>query len=116
MHITQAHTPTKTASARTIKRRCTQMQAIRELVNQLESLALLRRELDYLDTCDRQKLLLEAGIVSAIGPGEALAINAGLGIPWSKLRVLRRTIVHELPKVKECIHYKCIHTLHQQKL
>ncbi|KAL5500757.1 hypothetical protein EMCRGX_G012357 [Ephydatia muelleri] len=62
MHITQAHTPTKTASARTIKRRCMQMQNIREV----------------------------AGIVSAIGPGEALAIKAGLGMPWSKLRVLRR--------------------------
>lgn len=90
MHITQARTPTKTASARTIKRRCTQMQAIREMVSQEESSALLRRELDYLDTSDRQILLQEAGIVSTIGPGEALAIKAGLGMPWSKLRVLRR--------------------------
>eukprot|EP00731_Ephydatia_muelleri_P009881 Em0005g467a len=84
-----ARTPTKTASARTIKRRCMQMQNIREVVSQEESSALLRRELDYLSTSDRQILLQEAGVVSAIGPGEALAIKAGLGMPWSKLRVLR---------------------------
>ena len=90
MHITLARTPTKTASAKTIKRRCIQMQNIREVVSQEESSALLRSELDYLSTSDRQILLQEAGIVSAIGPGEALAIKAGLGMPWSKLRVLRR--------------------------
>eukprot|EP00731_Ephydatia_muelleri_P002959 Em0001g2959a len=89
MHITKARTPTKTASARTIKRRCMQMQNIREVVSQEESSTLLRRELDYLSTSDQQILLQEAGIVSAIGPGEALAIKAGLGMPWSKLRVLR---------------------------
>ncbi|KAL5517069.1 hypothetical protein EMCRGX_G002537 [Ephydatia muelleri] len=41
------------------------------------------------NTSDRQILLQEAGIVSAIGLGEALAIKAGLEMPWSKLRVLR---------------------------
>ena len=66
------------------------MQAIRKIVSQDESSALLQRELDHLDASDRQKLLVEAGIVNTIGPGEALAIKAGLGIPWSKLRVLRR--------------------------
>ena len=90
MHITQARTPTRTASARTIKRRCTQMQTIREMVSQEESSALLRREMDNLDPSDRQILLQEAGIVSEIGPGEALAIKASLGMPWSQLRVLRR--------------------------
>ena len=59
-------------------------------MSQEESSTFLRRELDYLSTSDRQILLQEAGIVSAIGPGEALAIKAGLGMPWSKLRVLRR--------------------------
>ena len=54
-------------------------------MSQEESSALLRRELDYLSTSDRQILLQEAGIVSAIGAGEVLAIKAGLGMPWSKL-------------------------------
>ena len=90
MHITQARTPTKTASAITIKHRCIQMQNIREVVSQEESSALLQRVLDYLSTSDRQILWQEAGNISAIGLGEALAIKAGLGMPWSKLRVVRR--------------------------
>eukprot|EP00731_Ephydatia_muelleri_P022031 Em0014g622a len=69
---------------------------IREIVSQEESSALLRRELDYLSTSDRQILLQQAGIVSAIGAGEALAIKAGLGMPWSKLRVLRSSGGEEL--------------------
>eukprot|EP00731_Ephydatia_muelleri_P017323 Em0010g421a len=39
---------------------------------------------------ERQTLLQEAGLVSTVGAGEAVAIKAGLGLPWAKLRVLRR--------------------------
>eukprot|EP00731_Ephydatia_muelleri_P023365 Em0015g948a len=81
--------PARLPRQQVIKRRCIHMLNIREVVSQEESSALLRRELDYLSTSDWQILLQEAGIVSAIGPGEALAIYAGLGMPWSKLRVLR---------------------------
>eukprot|EP00731_Ephydatia_muelleri_P033549 Em0032g11a len=62
-----ARTPTKTASARTIKRRCMQMQNIREVVSQEESSALLRRELDYLSTSDRQILLARGWWLKASG-------------------------------------------------
>ncbi|KAL5463613.1 hypothetical protein EMCRGX_G032527 [Ephydatia muelleri] len=55
-----------------------------------ESSALLRRELDYLDEAEKQKLLQQAGIVCKIGPQDALAIKADLGVPWAKLRYLRR--------------------------
>ena len=51
-------------------------------MSQEESSALLRRELDYLSTSDRQILLQEAGIVRAIGAGEALAIKSW---PWNAM-------------------------------
>ena len=66
------------------------MQTIRGVLSQGESSTLLRKEVDYLSDAERQALLKEAGIVSSIGAGEALAIKAGLGLPWAKLRVLRR--------------------------
>lgn len=66
------------------------MQSIRQLVAKGESSALLKNEVDYLTEADRQLLLQEAGIVSPIGASQALAIKAGLAIPWTKLRCLRR--------------------------
>ena len=90
MKITQPHTSTFAASARTIKRRCIEMQTVREVVSQGESSALLRRELHYLSDTDRQALLNEASVVSRIGAQEALAIKAGMGMPWAKLRLLQR--------------------------
>ena len=90
MQITNVHTPIGTASARTIKRHCMEMQTLRGIVSQGESSTLFHKELDTLSDADRQKLLTEAGIVNTIGAGEALAIKAGLGLPWTILRVLRR--------------------------
>ena len=90
MRITHARTPTGTASARTMKRRCKEMQMVRDVVSQGESSALLCKELHYLALAERQTLLQEAGLVSTVGAGEALAIKAGLGLPWAKLRMLRR--------------------------
>eukprot|EP00731_Ephydatia_muelleri_P021939 Em0014g530a len=90
MRITHARTPTGTASARTMKRRCKEMQMVRDVVSQGESSAYLCKELHYLALAERQTLLQEAGLVSTVGAGEALAIKAGLGLPWAKLRMLRR--------------------------
>ena len=47
-------------------------------------------ELHYLSDTDRQSLLNGAGVVSRIGAQEAFAIKAGMGMPWAKLRLLRR--------------------------
>ena len=48
-----------------------------------------KNEVDYLTEAARQLLLQEAGIVSPIGASQALAMKAGLAIPWTKLRCLR---------------------------
>ena len=63
---------------------------VRDVVSQGESSALLCKELHYLALAERQTLLQEAGLVSTVGAGEAVAIKAGLGLPWAKLRVLGR--------------------------
>ena len=90
MNITHTCTLTFMPSARTVKCQCMEIQTVREVVSHGKSSALLRRELHYLSDTDRQALLNEAGVVSRIGAQEALAIMAGIGMPWAKLRLLRR--------------------------
>ncbi|KAL5516722.1 hypothetical protein EMCRGX_G002128 [Ephydatia muelleri] len=90
MQITKPRIPTHSASARTVKRRSMEMHLARDAISMGESSALLRRELDYLDEAEKQNLLQQAGIVCKIGPQDALAIKADLGVPWAKLRYLRR--------------------------
>ena len=64
------------------------------MVRHGESSALLRRELHYLSDKDRQAQLNDAAsVVSRIGAQEALAIKAGMGMPWAKLRLLRKNIL-----------------------
>ena len=46
---------------------------------------LLRNELDYLDSAERELLLKQAGIISHIGATQALALKAGIGMPWTAL-------------------------------
>ncbi|KAL5499485.1 hypothetical protein EMCRGX_G010911 [Ephydatia muelleri] len=55
-----------------------------------ETSQLLRNELDYLDSAERELLLKQAGIMSHIGATQALALKAGIGISWTKLECLRR--------------------------
>ena len=93
MQITKPRIPTHSASARTVKRRSMEMHSARDAISMGESSTLLRRELDYLDEAEKQKLLQQAGIVCKIGPQDALAIKADLGVPWAKLRYLRRWLL-----------------------
>ena len=50
-----------------------------------ETSVLLRNELDYLDSAERELLLKQAGIISHIGAAQALALKAGIGMPWTIL-------------------------------
>ncbi|KAL5484038.1 hypothetical protein EMCRGX_G020466 [Ephydatia muelleri] len=81
-------TMTWTVSARTIQCRCKLM--VWGVVSQEEPPALLCKGLDYLAPAERHTLVQEAGVVSTVGAGEALAIKAGLGLPWTKLQLIRR--------------------------
>ena len=90
MQVTQGRTPTHMASSKTLKRRRRELQSVRELVSKGGSSVLLRNEVEYLNDAERMTLLQQVGVVAQISARQALAIKAGLGIPWTKLRILRR--------------------------
>lgn len=68
------------------------MEAVRDSVSKGEPNALFQNELNYLDEAERHELLKQAGIVCTVSTGQALAIKAELGIPWEKLRKLRKWV------------------------
>ena len=50
----------------------------------------LQKEVSRLGKEEKKKLLMDAGITVQISPEEGIAMKASLGIPWSKIRILRR--------------------------
>ena len=61
------------------------MSNVRQIMAKGETSVLLRNELDYLDSAEREMLLKQAGIISHIGATQALALKAGIGMPWTAL-------------------------------
>ena len=61
------------------------MSNVRQIMAKGETSVLLRNELDYLDSAERELLLKQAGIISHIGATQALALKAGIGMPWTAL-------------------------------
>ena len=59
------------------------MSNVRQIMAKGETSVLLRNELDYLDSAERELLLKQAGIISHIGAAQALALKAGIGLNWS---------------------------------
>jgi hypothetical protein len=49
-------------------------------------------ELKQLGEQQRAEIAKEAGIGVSVGPGEGLAMKAALGLPWNKIRHLRRSV------------------------
>ena len=69
------------------------MSTIRELVSAGDTDVQLQGELQHCSPQERQRLLgalAKDGCTVIIPPDEALAMKADLGLPWSKLRVVRR--------------------------
>eukprot|EP00731_Ephydatia_muelleri_P023934 Em0016g205a len=92
MRITNPHNSTTAVCSRTLKSRCSELQAIRRFVSGGQPSVLLQNEVLSLGDEQRRALLKEAGISDEIkiGPAEVLAIKVGLAIPWNKIRILRR--------------------------
>ena len=91
IQVTKARNSTTSASSRTVKKRCSEMQSMRSVVSGGEPSTLIQKEVLALNDGERRALLQKAGISStiAIGAVNVLAIKAGLVIPWNKLRLLR---------------------------
>ena len=81
------------ASRRTIKRRSHELQQVREFISGGRDAAhqQLASEVLQLSQVERKELLKEAGLVASDLPVEhGLAMKADLGLPWNKVRTLRR--------------------------
>lgn len=63
---------------------------MRDLVSAGDARSQLQAEIRHLTKEERQRLLVDAGFTLDIPPGQGLAMKADLGIPWNKLRTIRR--------------------------
>ena len=82
--------PTADASKRTIEQRTEVLCSVRQIASGGDSSAQLAAEVKALTQTERDDLLQQAQLPVVIPANHALAIKADLGIPWNKLRILRR--------------------------
>ncbi len=82
--------PSGDAAWRTLDRRTKVLRAVREITSGGDSTAQLAAEIHHLSKAERENLLQEVRLPVAIPPSHALAMKVDLGIPWNKLRILRR--------------------------
>ena len=66
------------------------MSVVQEITSGGDSTAQLAAEIKSLSKSEREDLHQQACLPVVIPPDHALAMKADLGIPWNKLRILRR--------------------------
>ena len=81
---------TSDASKRTVRRRSETLSKVREITSGGDTTAQLAAEVKSLSKAEREELLQQAQLPILIPTNHALAMKADLGIPWNKLRILRR--------------------------
>ena len=81
---------TADASKRTIERRTEVLGHVRQLASGGDISAQFAAEIKVLNKAEREDLLHQAQLPVVIPANHALAMKADLGIPWNKLRILRR--------------------------
>ena len=69
IQVTKARNPTTSASSRTVKKRCSEMQSMRSVVSGGEPSTLIQKEVLALNDGERRALLQKAGISSTIAIG-----------------------------------------------
>ena len=90
MKVAECRVPSSDASKRTVRRRNDNIGEVRSITSGGEALVQLASEIKSLNKEDREGLLLEAQLPIVIPVDHALSMKADLGIPWNKLRILRR--------------------------
>ena len=73
-----------------MKRRTENISKVRSITSGGDNTAQLASEIKALSKAEREKLLFEVKLPIIIPTDQALAMKADLGIPWNKLRILRR--------------------------
>ena len=82
--------PTADASKRTVERRSEVLSAMRQIASGGDTSAQFAAEVKSLSQVEREDLLQQAQLPVVIPADHALVMKADLGIPWTKLRILRR--------------------------
>ena len=77
-------------SNRTLQRRVSQVKRFHATISGGDPKPLIAAEMKQIPKAERQALMKEAGFKLEVPEGEGLALKASLGIPWNKLRHLRR--------------------------
>lgn len=73
------------------------MENVRDLISSGDAQFQLQEEIKHLSKEERQDLLKKAGFTLEVSPEQGLAMKADLGIPWNKLRIIRRQeMIHNL--------------------
>ena len=93
VRVPQPRVSSSETSAKTVRTRAQCLSVVRELVSAGDTDVQLRDEVQHCSPQERQRLmgaLVKDGCKVTIPPDEALAMKADLGLPWSKLRVVRR--------------------------
>eukprot|EP00731_Ephydatia_muelleri_P029391 Em0020g1035a len=90
--VTAPKAPVSDLSVRTRKRRVQELQKTRKILSAgpMDSDILLQDEIRALTKEEKQQLLHDAGITVDVQPIHELAMKSMLGIPWYRLRILRR--------------------------
>ena len=90
MPVTGCRVPSSDASSRTLKRRSDEIGRVRSIASGGDSTVQLQAEIKSLTKEERDELLYQAQLPIVIPSDHALAMKADLGLPWNKLRILRR--------------------------
>ena len=91
MKVTRGQVPSQEAAERTLRQRTTELRQARSVVSASSCAAQQADELKRLRKDEQQRLLEEAGLCPCgTQHGAALAMKCDLGLPWYRLRKLRR--------------------------
>ncbi|KAL5484078.1 hypothetical protein EMCRGX_G020519 [Ephydatia muelleri] len=88
--ITQPRAAVRQLSKHSRKHRVNEMSSTRAILSAESSTVMFETELKSLDRKEKERLLKSAGITKGMTPEQGLALKADLGLPWNRLRMLRR--------------------------
>ena len=93
MRVTAPRVDTSTASTKTVKNRTKEIGSFRtQITGGKGKQRQLADEMRGLDTGEREELLAVFSTKVSVTADDTLAMKAGLMIPWTKLRAMRRYV------------------------
>ncbi len=90
IQVPQCRVTTASASRRTVGRRSDFLSAVRQIASGGDSSEQFAAELQAISKSEREDIIQSAQLSVVVPVDHSLAMKADLGIPWTKLRILRR--------------------------